>query len=203
MNKDQKLLEEAYQSICESTEEPLYFGPEEDKKTWMEWLNRWLKYEVIGDGSINVLKGDVVIANTYLKRLPFNFNKVSGIFDCHGNELTSLQGAPKIIGGSFACDNNRLTSLEGSPKKIKGNFFCSFNKLTTLKGSPQTVNGDFFCHKNKLTSLEGAPDVIKERFVHDKFTDEDYRLFVKKREISRRVAKELSPDLNIDLEDFS
>jgi hypothetical protein len=203
MNRDQRLLEEAYRTIHESLKEPLYFGPEDEKKEWMRWLNKWLKYEVLGDGSINVLKGDVVIANTYLERLPFNFNEVSGLFDCHGNELTSLEGAPKTIGGSFACDQNNLTSLEGSPKKIKGNFFCSFNKLTTLKGSPQIVNGDFYCHQNKLTSLEGAPDVIKERFVHNKFTDEDYRAFVKKRNISRRVAKELSPDWNVELEDFS
>ena len=38
--------------------------------------------------------------------------------------------------GSFDCRNNNLTSLEGSPKIVKGDFYCANNKLTSLEGIP-------------------------------------------------------------------
>lgn len=199
MNKDQKLLEEAYQSICESALEPLYFGSEKDKKPLMKWLRKWTKYEVHEDGSISV-KGNVNLGGLGLKRIPFNFREVSEHFACYDNELTSLEGAPKVVGESFDCSKNRLASLKGSPEKIEGNFHCPFNKLTSLEGAPKVVKGSFYCHKNKLVSLEGAPEEIEDEFVSDKFSDEDYRAFVKKRKF---VDKKLSPELNIDLEDFS
>jgi hypothetical protein len=220
MNKDQKLLEEAYCKICESAvTEPLYFGPVERKQELLNWLEK-LKHEVHSDGSVSV-EGKVELFELSLIRIPFNFRSatghfncsrnmltslegapeiIKGDFDCSRNNLTSLEGAPKEIGGDFYCYCNMLTSLEGAPKKVGGRFSCYYNNLTSLKGAPKEVGEDFSCHNNKLISLEGAPEIIKGDFRGDQFSDEDYRTFAKKR---KYVDSKLDKELNIDLEDFS
>jgi len=74
-------------------------------------------YTINKDGSIDV-DGDVFLYKRNLNKLPLNFNKVSGVFYCDNNELTSLVGAPKEVGGSFYCDNNKLISLKGAPNRV-------------------------------------------------------------------------------------
>ena len=120
MNKDQKLLEEAYQSIYESVAEPLYFGPLERKQVFLNWLEK-RKHGVHEDGSVSV-KGDVNLSCRGLRRIPFNFRIVREGFYCGHNKLTSLKGAPIEVAGDFYCHNNDLTSLEGAPEVIKGEF---------------------------------------------------------------------------------
>ena len=158
MNKDQKLLEEAYCKIYESVAQPLYFGPPERKQEFLKWLKK-LKHEVRSDGSVSV-EGNAHLASASLTRIPFNFRVVTGYFNCYSNKLTSLEGAPKEVGGDFHCYSNNLTSLEGAPKKLGGNFGCGHNNLT---------------------SLEGAPEVIKGEFRSDRFSDAEYRTFAKKK----------------------
>jgi hypothetical protein len=85
---------------------------------------------------------------------------VDGNFECYGNKLTSLEGAPMKVDGLFSCSNNRLTSLEGAPKLVGGDFICTHNSLTTLMGAPKSVGGDFYCSNNDLTNLKGAPDIV-------------------------------------------
>jgi hypothetical protein len=68
-----------------------------------------------------------------------------------------------------------------------------------LEGAPKEVGGDFNCSYNDLTSLEGAPEKIGGTFVHNTFSDEDYRNFVKKRAF---VDKNLEKEFDIDLQDF-
>jgi hypothetical protein len=92
------------------------------------------------------------------------FGKVGKDFNCGGNELTTLEGAPQEVGGNFDCDNNRLTSLEGAPQKVGGDFSCYRNHLTTLEGAPQKVGGGFHCQNNQLISLEGAPQKVGGNF---------------------------------------
>ena len=110
------------------------------------------------------------------------FGKVSGRFRCDDNLLTSLDGAPQVVGGSFYCENNQLKTLEGAPRtvgvhfncsdndlktlegapeKVGGVFSCSQNQLTTLKGAPREMGGDIYCENNQLTTLEGAPRKLK------------------------------------------
>ena len=99
-----------------------------------------------------------------LTKLPNLSNaKILGSFDCSGNNLTSLEGAPKEC-GIFTCSGNNLTSLEGAPKKVDGFFTCSCNNLTSLKGAPKEVGGDFDCSNNQLTSLKGAPKEVGGNF---------------------------------------
>ena len=54
--------------------------------------------------------------------------KVIGDFFCQGNNLTSLEGCPKIVEGTFNCGHNNLTSLEGCPEIVKGSFWCENQK---------------------------------------------------------------------------
>jgi hypothetical protein len=201
MNKDQKLLEEAYQSIYESTLEPLYFGPLDKKEAFMKWLSN-LPHEVHEDGSVSV-DGHASIpddfSKTKMERVPFNFREVRGDFDCCKLGLTSLNGSPRIVTRSFDCQENKLTSLKGAPEVVGRDFQCRLNELTSLKGAPKEVGNSFYCHYNKLTSLEGAPEVIKRNFVSDEFTDEDYRKFVKMR---KYIEGNLDKDLDADLGDF-
>ena len=90
--------------------------------------------------------------------------KVGGNFGCHDNRLTSLEGAPQNVGGDFGCHDNRLTSLKGAPQNVGGDFYCSYNNLTSLEGAPQKVGGNFYCSYNNLTSLEGTPQKVNGDF---------------------------------------
>jgi len=107
--------------------------------------------------------------------------KIHGDFECDGNELTSLKGAPSSVGGHFDCSDNNLTSLESAPSSVGRSFNCSFNDLTSLKDSPTSVDGNFYCDNNNLTSLEGAPSSVGDNFdCRDQkngieFTEEDVR----------------------------
>ena len=116
-------------------------------------------YSIGEDGTVDV--DDIVdLSKKRLDRLPLRFGNVSGYFDCGNNLLTSLEGAPEVVGGSFFCHNNRLTSLEGGPRSVGNVFYCYDNQLTSLVGSPDMVNGNFLCQNNRLTSLVGAPKEV-------------------------------------------
>jgi hypothetical protein len=204
MNKDQKLLEEAYQSIYESAREPEYFGPPERKQNLLRQLHMMSgMVEVHEDGSVSV-HGEVDFTHHQIFQLPFKFKEVTGKFICMGNYLKSLEGAPEKVGGGFTCSSNQLSSLKGSPEVIEQYFDCSNNKITSLEGAPRIVKGDFWCRYNpNLTSLEGAPEFIGGVFDSKQFSDEDYRKFVKKRELDKRVSKELDKDFDVNvLNDF-
>ena len=119
------------------------------------------KYEWV-DGKLNV-EGNVSFPNRKLGRLPFDFGIVTGSFNCAGNRLTSLEGAPEKVGGEFSCKKNSLSSLKGGPKEVGEGYDCGNNKLTSLEGAPREVKR-FYCDNNKLTSLEGAPREVKFDF---------------------------------------
>ena len=85
-------------------------------------------YTINPDGSIDV-NGDVDLINKGLTELPLRFNKVSGYFDCDGNQLTSLKGSPKWVGDWFSCILNKLTSLDFGPDYVGDDFFCGENDL--------------------------------------------------------------------------
>jgi hypothetical protein len=184
MNKDQRLLEEAYQSICESLKEPLYFGPKKDKEGWLLWLKDYV-HEVHEDGSVSI-DGDVNFMVNTLSVFPFKFKKVTG---------------------DFSCFNLKLTTLEGAPEEVGGDFLCSYNMFKTLKGAPEKVGGSFYCFHNSkklmIASLEGAPAEIGGEFESNRFTDEDYRRYAREKKIKKKLDKELDKDLNVDLGDFS
>ena len=86
-------------------------------------------YTINPDGTIDV-NGDVDLYGFDLNELPLNFNKVTGYFNCGGNNLTSLKGCPRWVGGYFTCSRNKLTSLEFSPDYVGDSFDCDDNYLT-------------------------------------------------------------------------
>lgn len=169
MNKDQKLLEECYQLIYESIKEPLYFGVEKDKERWMKWFNmRKYKFQVHEDGSVSTKSDIEFISQRLYGKLPFKFNKVEG---------------------NFICINCGIKTLEGAPRYVGGNFSCAHNQLTSLKDSPNYVGGWFNGYGNKFVSLEGAPEVVKEEFETDQFSDENYKEYIKFKNLKKTLPE--------------
>ena len=107
---------------------------------------------------------DVCLDRMNFYELPFKFNKVYGSFDCSDNQLTSLEGAPKIVLGHFFCDNNKLTTLKGGPCEVGGIFACNKNQLSSLKDSPKKVGSHFYCDNNQLITLKDGPKVVGGHF---------------------------------------
>lgn len=111
-------------------------------------------YTIAEDLSISV-RGHVDMSNNGWLRIPVIFTEVYGDFNCSGNQITSLKGAPSVATGSFRCARNKLTSLEGLPP-ITQYLDCSDNLLTSLVGCPRELTS-LSCDGNLLTSLEGGP----------------------------------------------
>ncbi len=105
-------------------------------------------------GTMNVA-GSVDLSGLKLERLPVKFGSVGGGFNCNGNLLPSLVGAPSAVGGNFFCSYNRLTALEGAPGTVGGYFGCGNNRLTSLVGVHKIlrrVDGSLHIWGNKIKS---------------------------------------------------
>ena len=133
-----------------------------------DFLNKYAGRGTIGTWHLNPktglvdVKGDFNCSSQGLNSFKgVRFGHVSGDFECWGNYLTSLEGAPQSVRGYFSSENNKLTSLEGAPQSVGGSFRCFRNNLTSLEGAPQSVGGAFLCYSNNLTSLKGFPLEIK------------------------------------------
>jgi len=124
-------------------------------------------YKYIKNGS----EGDLNLSGLKLTKLPSNLKNVSvgGNFDCNGNKLTSLDGAPRSVGGYFDCSRNNLTSLANAPSSVGLDFYCSINDLTSLAGAPSSVGGSFNCSDNDIKftveQVRAVCDVKGEIFV--------------------------------------
>jgi hypothetical protein len=129
----------------------------------IRWLDRCTAgtWKLDPDTDLVDVDGSFVCVNEGLTDFKgIKFGKISGYFDCHDNQLTSLEGSPEKVGGSFHCYSNQLTSLNGAPESVGSNFLCMNNQLTSLAGSPKEVGLNFSCSRNQLTSLMGAPKSI-------------------------------------------
>jgi len=116
-----------------------------------------------GDLLGQVYESDIDVSRMNLTSLEGAPKIVNGYFDCSDNKLTSLKFAPEKV-GSFRCTDNELTTLEGAPQSVDGDFKCVNNNLQSLKGAPKIVNGWFDCSINELTTLEGAPKEVNGVF---------------------------------------
>ena len=137
----------------------------ESFKTIKEIIDLCFKYEItnyqIRDGGSIDVDGGVILARRLrdLKQLPLTFNEVVR-FSCDDNDLTTLEGCPKIVRGWFTCSSNKLTSLEHSPKIVEGDFGCWYNHhITSLEGLDDTYINEmlYVRHCNNLYSLKGFP----------------------------------------------
>ena len=109
------------------------------------------------DGTIST-RSHVDLSNRNFSKLPLNFNRVNGFFDCENNHLKSLKGCPEYVDGYFDCSFNKLTSLKNCPIRINGSFWASHNELTSLKGGPQFIAGNYYCTHNNLIDVKGFPE---------------------------------------------
>lgn len=129
------------------------------------------------DSNLNLENIDL----TSLADIQYKLNKINGNFDCSWNNLTSLEGCPKIVTGIFNCTYNDLNNLIGCPKEVGKHFYCADNNLTTLEGCPNKINGSFDCSFNNLTDLKGCPTEVADSFVisfmtnANNFKEEDIR----------------------------
>jgi hypothetical protein len=121
------------------------------------------RYEINSDGSIDVY-GGVNVTSLSLRQLPLEFNKVSGYFKCAHNYLTTLEGAPAIVGGDFSAEFNELTSLIGCPAYIGGDLWISGNILTTTYAGDTDieVNGKIAAY------FSGLPQLLQDNLGHIK-----------------------------------
>lgn len=108
-------------------------------------------HKVNSDGSIDVY-GDVDLKNLYLTSIPYNFNEVSGTFDCSDNKITSLKGSPKKVGRHFRCSYNNLTSLEFISTEIGGDLYVTKNKLYDMYHI-NIVGGDILYILNPIDEI--------------------------------------------------
>ncbi len=109
-------------------------------------------YTINSDGSIDVYD-DVYLVLECLKKLPLNFNQVTGNFNCRNNKLTSLEDAPRRVGGNFYCYDNKLTSLENCPQKVGEDFDCHNNKIASFEHLPFSIGGHFLCVGNPIYNI--------------------------------------------------
>jgi len=67
-----------------------------------------------------VIKSDVDLSYLYLKELPewLSDVEIKGDFYCSGNNLTTLQGAPKTVGDGFFCYANPGNFTEGDVRAV-------------------------------------------------------------------------------------
>ena len=99
------------------------------------------KYDFDGDVTRQMLSNFVAEGGD---GFTIDFGEVKGNFDCSELGLTSLKGAPLLIGGDFDCSKNKLTSLKDAPMEVGGNFYSSNNPLTSSKGRPVVGGKSYF-----------------------------------------------------------
>lgn len=123
----------------------------------------------IEDGKL-VVSGNVYLNDRGMNVLPVKFKSVSGVFDCSGNKLVSLDGCPSYVGLSFNCSRNNLTSLNGGPKVALNYYYCAKNRLTSLEGGPEKTN-HFECLYNDIKSINYIPSSQFFNINNNKLTD--------------------------------
>ncbi len=141
---------------------------EETKKTGCIFQDGKL-YNIFNLPDGFVIKGDLDLSNMGLKVLPdLSHVVVQGHFDCSGNCLYSLKGAPQDVGGNLDCSGNKMVTLKGVPRHVGGMLNCAWNELLNLQGAPNSVGGDLKCNGNKLASSVGMPDFVGGRIIYEK-----------------------------------
>ena len=101
-------------------------GPE-DQRLWLKSLGI---FRAAWNGSAWDVEGDVDISRSglhSLAALPARFGVIDGYFDCSGNNLTTLDGAPQQVSKNFYCHDNGLIDIRTMEGKVGGAFYCDTN----------------------------------------------------------------------------
>jgi hypothetical protein len=76
------------------------------------------------------------------RRLPFDFDTVSGEFAADGKGLTTLVGCPTTVGARFIVSHNPLKDLQGGPAIVGSHYMInSCSKLVSLNGMATSIGG--------------------------------------------------------------
>jgi len=121
-------------------------------------------YSIGENGKINVA-GNVILALGEEESLPVTFGEITGDFICFGNKLTTLKGAPDVVGGNFICCDNQLSSLVGSPSYVSGDFTCCNNQLLSVAGVSEMIGGHFICANNPLPTKPSKTELYDDKHV--------------------------------------
>ena len=106
-------------------------------------IEKWLKEHNVKNFTINDdltidVNGDLFIEEDLPEFI--NFNKVHSDCTCWNSHVTTLRGAPKIVGEHFTCRRTSIETLEGCPVEIGGEFEVVDNKkLKNIDNLPQKV----------------------------------------------------------------
>ena len=123
---------------------------------------------------------------------------VDGDFWCSGQGLTDLKGVRfGKVRGDFDCHDNELTTLEGAPQTVNGDFYCYDNALTTLVGAPKTVGGGFYCRNNTVseTTLDSIFALMKSGKPYQQALEEYWpEMGEKERVLMYKEMPSLSPE---------
>lgn len=126
-----------------------------------------------------IFEGDVDLSYMYVKKLPdLSQSVVLGNFDCVGNLLTNLEGAPKEVFGDFVCSEQHAERIDD----VDG-VFRSFD------GAPKSVWGGFYCHNVDVASFKGLSEHIEVGPCFDTRVMNDYKTYyncMKKERISKK-----------------
>lgn len=75
-------------------------------------------------------------------------------FRVEHNNLTSLNGSPKIVEATYDCSSNPITSFIGGPREIRRHLMANdLPKLTSLDGLPYRVRGNVYLSKNDMMRI--------------------------------------------------
>ena len=81
--------------------------------------------------------------NKALDVLPNGYKLDCGV-DLSKRGLTELPNFSKVVvNGNFNCSGNQLDSLEGAPREVAGYFYCELNPLKSYKGKPDKIGRGF------------------------------------------------------------
>lgn len=149
MDRDQKLLEEAYQSICESSE----IHPK---------ITRYIERGCKGDldlfnlptvrslpEELRIVRGNLELYKTKIESLPEDL-EVQGNLDVSYTNIASLPKGLKVGGNLYAMACEKLESIPND-LQVKGSLNISYTNITSL---PQGVQvGTLQLISTPITSL--------------------------------------------------
>ena len=96
-------------------------------------------WKLNSNGEVDVER-DVDICHLNLTEIPIKFGRVGGDFWCYGNQLTSLEFAPKIVGGKVYCSFNKLTNYFKNIKEEDFSHWDKLNWVVILQEYPFLIN---------------------------------------------------------------
>ena len=136
-----KSLKLQFESLLD--DDDAFYDPENDRKAVENWIesNCNIKGKLtISDDLIVNCDGEVRIKNKSIESLTnglFRWGVINKDFICSFcNNLTSLKGAPEVVGGDFYCRYcENLKSLEGAPKRVYDKFYCGHCKKLKITRS--------------------------------------------------------------------